>query len=117
MRSRPDRMSDRALDVSARTMPLPILEWEENLEYWRQLHAVIQSETAPAEFRPMLGMLAELGIARGKPFAPDARTQRILEEASRTAAAEMRVVLYASRNPARIKWDGSTCCCSRTTSC
>ena len=52
----------------------------------------------------MLGMLAQLGIANGKPFNPDARTQRILEDASRTAVAEMRVVLYASRNPARIAW-------------
>ena len=99
-------VTHRFIDVSAKTMPLPILTWEDNLDYWRQLHAVIQTETAPAEFRPMLGMLASLGIARGKPFAPDARAQRILEEAARTAVAEMRVVLYASRNPARIAWQG-----------
>ncbi len=36
------------LDVSDRTLPLPILTWENNIEYWRQLHAVIQIETAPA---------------------------------------------------------------------
>jgi hypothetical protein len=89
-------------------MPLPILTWENKLEYWRQLHAVIQTETAPAEFRPMLGMLVPLGIEQGKPFNPDARTQRILEEAAHTALAEMSVVFYASRNPARIAWKDRT---------
>ncbi|MGO8749466.1 MAG: DUF1254 domain-containing protein [Thermoguttaceae bacterium] len=85
-------VTHRFIDVSARTMPLPLLAWEDNMDYWRQLHAVIQTETAPAEFRPMLGMLASLGIEQNKPFNPDARTQRILEEAARTALAEMRVV-------------------------
>jgi hypothetical protein len=101
-------VTHRFIDVSAKTMPLPILVWEDKLEYWRQLHAVIQTETVPAEFRPMLGMLAALGIEQGKPFNPDARTQRILEEAARTALAEMRVDFYASRNPARIAWKGRT---------
>ena len=41
----------------------------------------------------MLGMLSWLGIAPGNPFSPDARVQRILEEAARTALGEMRVVL------------------------
>ena len=97
-------VTHRFIDVSAETMPLPILNWEDKMDYWRQLHAVIQTETALAEFRPMLGMLASLGIEQGKPFNPDARTQRILEEAARTALAEMRVVFYASRNPAHIAW-------------
>jgi hypothetical protein len=41
------------------------------------VHAVIQTETVPAEFRPMLGMLASLAIEQGKPFNLDARTERI----------------------------------------
>jgi hypothetical protein len=97
-------VAHRFIDVSAKTMPLPILTWEDKLDYWRQLHAVIQAETALDEFRPMLGMLAQVGIEQGKPFNPDARAQRILEEAAYTALAEMRVVFYASRNPARIAW-------------
>ncbi len=101
-------VTHRFIDVSAKIMALPILTWENQLEYWRQLHAVIQAETAPVEFRPMLGMLASLGIAPGKPFGPDARTQRILEEAARIAVAEMRVVLYARRNPAHIAWKDRT---------
>ena len=99
-------VTHRFIDVSAMTMPLPLLAWEDTLEYWRQLHAVIQAETVLEEFRPMLGMLASLGIEQGEPFNPDARMQRILEEAAHTALAEMRVVLYASRNPERIAWKG-----------
>ena len=97
-------VTHRFIDVSAKTMPLPILTWEDTLEYWRQLHAVIQTETVLAEFRPILGMLAQLGIKNGKPFSPDARTQRILEEAAHTALAEMRVNTYAKRNPEIIAW-------------
>jgi hypothetical protein len=98
----------RYIDVSTRTMPLPILTWENNIEYWRQLHAVIQTEAAPSEFRPMLGMLAQLGIKNDKPFNPDARMQRILEEAAQTGIAEMRVNFYSERNPEFIAWKGRT---------
>jgi len=98
-------ITQRFIDVSDRTLPLPILSWENNLEYWRQLHAVIQIETAPAEHRPFLGMLWQLGIEKGKPFNPDARMQRILEDAALTANAEMRVSTYAKRRPEYQAWD------------
>jgi hypothetical protein len=96
----------RYIDVSSYTLPLPILAWEKHIEYFRQLHAVIQTETAPAENRPMLGMLAQLGIKKGKPFDPDARMQRLLEEAAQTANAEMRANFYAQRDPEFIAWEG-----------
>jgi hypothetical protein len=94
--------------VSDKTMPLPILALEDKLDYWRQLHAVIQTETVPAEFRPMLGMLAQLGIEQAAPFNPDTRTQHILEEAARTALAEMRVNTFAKRVPGIVAWKGRT---------
>jgi hypothetical protein len=92
------------INVSDKKMTLPILTWEGNIEYWNQLHKVIQNETTLDEFRPMLGMLASLGIEKGKPFNPDLRMKNILEEAAQTAIGEMRVVLYDSRNPARFAW-------------
>ena len=98
----------RFIDVTAKTMSLPLLAWEDKMDYWRQLHAVIQTETAPAEFRPMLGMLEQIGIVNGKPFEPNARAQRILEQAAQTALAEMRVDAYAQRNPEFIAWKGRT---------
>ncbi len=97
----------RYLDVSNKTLPLPILTWEKKLEYWRRLHGVIQTETAVAEFRPFLGMLAQLGIMKGKPFNPDARMTRILKEAALTAIAEMRVTSYTKRDPEYKAFEGT----------
>ena len=92
-------------DWTDKDSPLKLLAWEGTLEYWRQLHAVIEAESAPDEFRPMLGMLASLGIAKDKPFNPDARMQRILEEAAHTALGEMRVNAYANRRPEHLTWN------------
>ena len=43
-------VTHRFIDVSATTMPLPILTWEDKLDYWRQLNAAIQTETALRNF-------------------------------------------------------------------
>jgi hypothetical protein len=47
-------------------------------------------------------------MENGKPFNPDARRQRILEEAARTALAEMRVNAYAKRVSGIVAWKGRT---------
>lgn len=97
----------RYMDVSGKTLTLPILSWEKNMEYWRRLHAVIQTETVPDEFRPFVGMLSQLGIKKGKPFNPDARMTGILEEAALTGIAEMRVTSYVKRNPEYKAFEGT----------
>ena len=86
-----------SINVTDRVVPLPLLEWAGTLEFWRQLHAVIDSETAPPKYRRMLGILAELGIEKGEPFDPSPRMVRILEQAAETAQREMSVVAYANR--------------------
>ena len=85
------------INVTDRVVPLPLLEWAGTLEFSRQLHAVIDSETAPPKYRRMLGILAELGIEKGEPFDPSPRMVRILEQAAETAQREMSVVAYANR--------------------
>jgi hypothetical protein len=87
-----------------RQMDYPLLAWEDNLEYWQQLKNVIDAETVIEEFRPMYGMLASLGIVKGQPFTPNARMNKILTEAGRTALEELRAVNYASRIPGRVYW-------------
>jgi len=99
-----EQVSFKFIDVTNKTMPSNLLAWEDNLNYWKQLKAVIDSETSPVQFRPMLGMLQSLGIEKGKPFNLDARLSSILEEATNTALAEMRVNSYANREPLRIVW-------------
>ncbi len=50
------------------------------LAYWQLVHDIIGGETIEDRDRIMLGTIAEIGIARGKPFAPDARLQKLLVE-------------------------------------
>lgn len=95
----------RFVDLTNGTMTNKLLEWEDKLDFWQQLKAVVDSETAPVEFRPMLGMLQSLGIEKGMPFNPDSQTTSILEEAARRAIAEMRVNAYTNRDPERLVWN------------
>ncbi len=74
--------SFQVLDIKGQKAPLPILSWENNIEYWRQLHAVLNSEIILEKQRIMLGMQVPLGIEIGKPFAPDTRQKAILETAA-----------------------------------
>lgn len=48
------------------------------LDYWRRLHAIVQTEPVAERDRFYMAMLANLGIEKGKPFDPDARQQKIL---------------------------------------
>jgi hypothetical protein len=78
--------------------------WEETLRYWQVLHDVVNSEPAVEDYREHYGELAALGIAKGQPFAPDARMKRILEQAAQNACAQMRVESFADRRPDRVVW-------------
>jgi hypothetical protein len=44
------------------------------------------------------GLLAAICIQKGKPFAPDARTQRILAEAAAVGNATGRAIAYRTRD-------------------
>jgi hypothetical protein len=93
------------VDVTNETLINPLLEWEDKLDYWQQLKGVIDNETAPADFRPILGMLQSLGIEKGKPFNPDARLTSILERATNIALDQMRVNAFANREPENRVWN------------
>jgi len=92
------------LDLTDRPQDTTPLRWETNLEFWRVLHDVIDGEPPYEPFRANYGELAVLGIAKGKPFEPDARMRRILENAARIGNAQMRVESFADRRPDRIVW-------------
>ncbi|XXF81300.1 DUF1254 domain-containing protein [Myxococcaceae bacterium GXIMD 01537] len=94
------------VDVTQRKIDSTPLRWEDNLKYWERLHAVLEAEPALVEFRPMYGMLASLGIEKGKPFAPDARRKALLERAAKVGLEEMRVEAFASNRPDRTVWKG-----------
>jgi hypothetical protein len=93
------------VDVTNETVHNHLLKWEGSLDYWKQLKAIVDSETTIPQFRAMYGMLQSLGIEKGKPFNPDARMTSILEKAAQTAIAQMRANSYDNRNPERIVWN------------
>lgn len=59
-------------------------------------------------YRYYYGELAALGIAKGKPFAPDQRMKRILEQSAKTGLAQMRAQSFADRRPDRVVWKDRT---------
>jgi hypothetical protein len=92
------------VDITETDVDVTHLAWEDNLAYWQKLHEVIEAEPVQDEFRPMYGLLAELGIAPGKPFAPDARMKSILERAARAGRDQMLVSSFDSNRPDRMAW-------------
>ncbi|OCP35789.1 DUF1254 domain-containing protein [Ensifer sp. LC163] len=90
-------------DVPTKASP-QALGWDGSFKYWEVLHEVIESEPAFESYRAMYGELAVLGLVKGKPFAPDERMKRILEQAARIGDAQMRVQSFADRRPDRFAW-------------
>ena len=74
------------------------------LEYWVRLHDIYQSEVVDERDRFYLAMLKQLGIERGKPFAPDARLQEILISASAAGELMAQANTFAKRFPQARVW-------------
>ncbi|PWT96131.1 MAG: DUF1254 domain-containing protein [Bacteroidetes bacterium] len=92
------------LDLSGKPQNTTPLEWENNIKYWEVLAKVIDREPAYEGYRNYYGELAAIGIAKGKPFNPDARMKSILEKAAQIGNAQMRVQAFADRRPDRVVW-------------
>ena len=54
----------------------------------------IESEAVDPADVDMRGMLATIGIEKGKPFKPDDRTKAILDQAAKTAFKMCKVVAF-----------------------
>lgn len=59
---------------------------------FQQLKYLVDSEGSQLAEPDWLGMLAGLGIAKGQPFEPDARTKKILSDAAMTAYKTSRML-------------------------
>ena len=68
-----------------------------DFSYFEEVNEVIQEEPAAAIDPETLGLLASIGIVKGKPFAPDARMKAILTEAAAVGNATARTLAYRSR--------------------
>src|SRR5262245_19848509 len=91
----------KVVDVSDKEIDGTCLKWEDNLQFWEKLHAVIDAEPVWTKVPGMYGLLAALGIEKGKPFAPDARMKGILEKAAKAGRDQMLVSAFASDRPDR----------------
>ena len=65
--------------------------------FFEELNDVVQEEPDDATDPETLGLLAAIGIVKGKPFAPDERMKAILTEAAYVANATARAITYRTR--------------------
>jgi hypothetical protein len=68
-----------------------------DVSFYEDLNALVQVEPIDAIDSEARGLLASIGIVKGKPFAPDARMTKILNEAAVIGAATARAITYKPR--------------------
>jgi len=92
------------LDVTGKAQDTTPVAWEDNIQFWEVLAKTVNAEPSFEGYHNYYGELAALGIEKGKPFAPDPRLKRILEEAASVGNAQMRVQSFGDRRPDRTVW-------------
>ncbi|WP_349254309.1 DUF1254 domain-containing protein [Rhizobium sp. CB3171] len=68
-----------------------------DFSFFEEVNDVVQKEPNEAMDPETLGLLASIGIEKGKPFAPDARMKKILTEAAAVGHATARALAYRTR--------------------
>ena len=67
--------------------------------FYEDLNQVIQKEPIDAIDPETRGLIASIGIVKGKPFAPDARMKKLLTEAVAIGNATARAFTFSPREP------------------
>lgn len=70
-----------------------------DVSFFDEVVPVVQEEPLDAADPETRGLLAAIGIEKGKPFAPDARMQGILAEAAAVGNATARALAFSPRDP------------------
>ena len=65
--------------------------------FYEEVNQLVQEEPNEAQDPEILGVLASIGIEKGKPFAPDARMKKILTEAAAVGNATVRAIMIKPR--------------------
>jgi hypothetical protein len=68
-----------------------------DFSYYEEINHVVQEEPNDALDPETLGVLASIGIEKGKPFAPDERMKKILTESAAVGNATSRAILFRPR--------------------
>lgn len=102
--------ADRANPPSTRHLTPAGRSWTgeqpRGIAYWEGLARILDEEPVEPRDRMILGMLAGLGIEKGKPFAPDGRQRSILVEGALVGEVMARTIAYAKRFPGVHVWSG-----------
>jgi hypothetical protein len=75
--------------------------------FWEYLNEVVQEEPSESLDPVTLGFFASIGIQKGKPFAPDERMKKNLEEAAAVGDATARALTYRMRQQEAYYYSGS----------
>jgi len=78
-----------------------------DFSFFDAINQVVQEEPTASMDPDNLGMLASVGIVKGKPFKPDARMKKILTEAAAVADITARAISYKSRIPEAYFYENS----------
>ena len=75
-----------------------------DFSFYEELNRVVQNEPAHLFDPQLYATFAAIGIRKGKPFAPDERTKRLLTEAVAIGTAAARAMSYTPRDDALRVW-------------
>jgi hypothetical protein len=67
------------------------------MAYWEAVNEIVQREPVEERDRFFTAMLRDLGIAKGKPFAPDEYQTKLLEDAALLGEEIAKVIVYEKR--------------------
>jgi hypothetical protein len=67
--------------------------------YWEEVNSTIQAEPADGISPEVRGLLAAIGIEKGKEFNPDERMKKILTEAAKVGSATAQALTARPRDP------------------
>ncbi|GAG38296.1 unnamed protein product, partial [marine sediment metagenome] len=73
-------------DPPKNTFPAPSAQYffgpPRGMAYWERLHEILNREVVAERDRLFMAMLKRVGIEKGRPFDPDERQKKLLEEAA-----------------------------------
>ena len=78
-----------------------------NFHFYEEVNEIVQEEPAAALDPETLGLLASIGIEKGKPFAPDERMKKILTEAVAVGNVTARALSMRPRMKEAYYYPGS----------
>ncbi|MDC0948926.1 DUF1254 domain-containing protein [Gammaproteobacteria bacterium] len=79
----------------------------QDMTFYEEVNTTVQEEPSSAQSAELLGLLASIGIEKGKPFAPDDRMKAILSDAAKVGTAAQRAIIWRNRDESVAMWPGS----------